>query len=739
MEGCPPADQLRGFASGIVSDDVAAAIGVHVGSCRSCRDSMMGFAKGSNNAAIPEIDAEARIGKTLGRYRVDRVLGMGGMGIVYAAHDPQLDRPVAIKVVHRAAADAAGRARLVREAQSLARLSHTNVCHVYDVGTASSPDNPEGDVWVAMEMIDGSTLRDWVGGKSQQEILAVLLGAGEGISAAHAAGLIHRDIKPENVLVTHEGRPVVTDFGLARLDLPVDPGGATAALDPLRTATNAIVGTPAYLAPEQLTGGTLDARVDQFAWAVMAWELLAGVRPFPAVPIVRLDAIIKGPNPHPSLSKAMVAALAKGMAAAPRDRYASLRELMDAVRSAASQRRGGGRTSTIAIAVGAAVLAVAATIVVWKVVASDPQPEEAPKVSFSPPNPVVPPPQQRTQPIESPKPAIAAIDPEASKVEVAAPKAEPKLEAKIAARPDAKIATKPTKPDKLAVLPQKPDAAPSTDLEVTKGRVPGGVTVPVTPTPTPDGDGSGFQKAPPGALEAYLAKYPYDKTRAVAVLDAFCRIPTDAAKPGPEAGRHGVADWGKVTRRELVQLKLGNRAHFAPIYEVKGLRGTYRFTADHWENTVGVMDAKLGQWVVLCVDQMSDLYDTPPEWQKPLATLTAMVPVSRPPRVDEIAKWNPLHVSDLAFRRDGGYGKTSMDVSRKYFFRAKLESYEGGTRWDMSGWWMDVPANIKGANLVAAGKRLWFVVEGLTFEEPADGSKPRLVVRALAVVDDLFP
>lgn len=727
MEGCPPAEQLRGFASGIVSDDVAAAIGIHVGSCRACRDSMVSFAKGTNNTAMAEPDAALRIGKKLGRYRVDRVLGMGGMGIVYAAHDPQLDRPVAIKVVHRAAADAAGRARLVREAQSLARLSHTNVCHVYDVGTEPAPDNPEGDVWVAMEMIDGCTLREWAAGRSQQEILAVLIGAGEGISAANAAGMIHRDIKPENVLVATDGRPVVTDFGLARLDLPVDPGGATAAVDPLKTATNAIVGTPAYLAPEQLTGGTLDARVDQFAWAVMAWELLAGVRPFPAIPIVRLDAIIKGPNPHPSLSKPLAAALAKGMAAAPRDRYASLRELMDAVRPAAVQgNRGRGKTA--ALVAGAAVAAVAATLVVWKVTSSDD--------TVAPP-PAIVPPQLAMQTIEPPKPAIKP-EPTVATTESKVVKSEAKTD-----QPVVKVETKP-ETKIIAKAEPKPKINPVTkpDLEVGKGVPPGGSTVAPTPTPTPTvttDDGSGFQKAPPGALEAYLAKYPYDKSRAVAVLDAFCRIPIDAANPGPEKGRHGVADWGKVTRRELVQLKLGNRPHFAPMYEVKGFRGTYRFTADHWENTVGVMDQKVGGWVVLCVDQMSDLYDTPPEWAKPLATLTAMVPVSRMPRTDEIAKWNPQHISELALRRDGGYGKTSLDTSRRFLFRSKLESHEGGTRWDMSGWWMDVPANIKGANLIAAGKRLWFVVEDLKFEEQADGSKPRLVVRAVAVVDDLFP
>jgi len=636
------------------------------------------------------------------------------MGIVYEAWDPQLDRPVAIKVVHRAAADAAGRARLVREAQSLARLSHTNVCHVYDVGTAPAADNPEGDVWVAMELIDGTTLRDWAADKSQAEVLAVLLGAGEGIAAAHAAGMIHRDIKPENVLVTREGRPVVTDFGLARLDLPVDPAGVTVSLDPLRTATNAIVGTPAYLAPEQLTGGGLDARVDQFAWAVMTWELLAGVRPFPAIPIVRLDAIVTGPRPHPSLGKPLAAALAKAMAAAPRDRYASMRELMDVVRPAAVRKRNGGMM--IAIAAGAAV---AGTILVWKLVASDTMP--IPEIVSQPVQPLqvtrVPEPIA-SPPVPAARPAVAVIDGGRS--------------------PEIKPAT-------IKAAPKRPVAlATPGALEVTKGRPAGGAPTPqpvvVTPPQTqPPDPGDGITQKAPGALEAYLARYPYDKTRAVAVLDAFCRIPIDAAKPGPEAGRHGVADWGKVTRRELGMLKLGNRTHQAPLYEVKGFRGTYRFTADHWENTVGVMDAKVGGWVVLCVDQMSDLYELPPGWQNPLVTLAAMVAVSRPPRVDEIAKWNPLHISDLAFRRDGGYGKTSMDTSRRYLLRAKLESHEGGTRWDMSRWWLDVPATIPGANLVGAGKRLWFVVDGITFEEQADGSKPRLVTRALAVVDDLFP
>nr|MDQ3369295.1 serine/threonine protein kinase [Myxococcota bacterium] len=294
---CPPAEQLLDFAGGKLADAASAAIEAHIDACATCRTTLSSLAK---SEVLPT--------STFGRYRLETVLGQGGMGIVYRAWDPQLARPIAIKIVRHAGADRGLRTRLVREAQSLARLSHPNVCHVYDVGT-------DGDeVWVAMELIDGTTLRQWATGRTGTpplltELLPVLLGAAEGIAAAHAAGLIHRDIKPENVLVTRAGRPVVTDFGLARIELPIDPEGATMTGDPQLTATGAIAGTPAYLAPEQLTGDVIDARVDQFAWAVMAWELLTGVRPFPLLAAVRLDAIRAGVTRPPSLPAPLAAAL----------------------------------------------------------------------------------------------------------------------------------------------------------------------------------------------------------------------------------------------------------------------------------------------------------------------------------------------------------------------------------------------------------------------------------------------
>ena len=153
-----------------------------------------------------------------------------------------------------------------------------------------------------------------VGRAIASALLDVLLGAARGIAAAHDAGLVHRDIKPENVLVTRDGRAIVTDFGLARGEDAIDPNASTLSTDPHLTATGAIAGTPAYIAPEQLTGDPIDARVDQFAYAVMAWELLTGTKPFPIIFALRVDAVRAGVTPPPTLPKHLAAALAKAMA-----------------------------------------------------------------------------------------------------------------------------------------------------------------------------------------------------------------------------------------------------------------------------------------------------------------------------------------------------------------------------------------------------------------------------------------
>jgi serine/threonine protein kinase len=346
---CPSADRLQGLAAGGLAAAAAAELEAHIDACAACRAALSSLARG----AAP--------GPAFGRYRLETVLGSGGMGIVYRAWDPELGRPAAIKIVRHAEGDAAGRARLVREAQSLARLSHSHVCRVYDVGA-------DGDeVWVAMELVDGVDLRRWAAAHpSSRALLPVLLGAAEGLAAAHEADIIHRDVKPENVLVTRDGRAVVTDFGLARVEVPLDPDASTLPLEPRLTVTGAVAGTPAYLAPEQLAGGPIDARVDQFAWALMAWELLAGVRPFPVVPGARLEAIRAGVTPPAAIPRHVAAVLARAMSAAPRDRYPAMRHLIDALRAPRRTRRDRRPLGPWAVAAIAAALAVVSTLLAWR-------------------------------------------------------------------------------------------------------------------------------------------------------------------------------------------------------------------------------------------------------------------------------------------------------------------------------------------------------------------------------------
>ena len=229
--------------------------------------------------------AEPGFGGQIGRYLVLNVLGRGGMGVVFEAYDPVLDRRIAVKRLRdraasgdASAAPSDGRVRLRREAQALARLAHPNVIAVHDVSEHA------GAMYIAMELVRGGTLRRWQAGRPWREVIGAYLAAGRGLAAAHAAGLVHRDFKPDNVLVGDDGRVRVTDFGLARLARePVEraaPASATGALDASLTADGAVLGTPLYMAPEQIDGGEVDARSDQYAWCLAVWEAIYGEQPF---------------------------------------------------------------------------------------------------------------------------------------------------------------------------------------------------------------------------------------------------------------------------------------------------------------------------------------------------------------------------------------------------------------------------------------------------------------------------
>ena len=243
------------------------------------------------------------VGSRVNRFHLLDKLGEGGMGVVWSAYDPQLDRRVALKLIRSGAEDrGAGsdttEGQALREARALARLSHPHVLAVYDAGVV-------GDrIWVAMELVDGEDVGSWILRQHPgwRTILDAYLEAGRGLAAAHAAGLVHRDFKPANVLRGRDGRIRVADFGLAHL-LPT--GGLTAvASQPLAAAEaeasleGSLIGTPAYMAPEQLRGETVDARADQFAFAVALWQGLYGELPHPRKPLLR--RLVEGPGELPA-------------------------------------------------------------------------------------------------------------------------------------------------------------------------------------------------------------------------------------------------------------------------------------------------------------------------------------------------------------------------------------------------------------------------------------------------------
>ncbi len=285
----------------------------------------------------------------VGRYTVTRVLGQGGMAIVYAAYDPSLDRRVAIKVLRTSAKDhrfSLGQARLQREAQTLARLSHPNVVQVYEVGRVGD------QLFIAMELVAGQTLRAWLQQQPRRwrEIVRVFLAAGEGLAAAHTLGIVHRDFKPDNVLVGEDGRVRVLDFGLARLDEPPEHASldsATTTSEILATVAGTVLGTPAYMAPEQHIGTPIDGRTDQFAFCIALFEALYGVRPFAGTTLPELQlSVLHGKfvalprQPTPSHPPAWLhRLLVRGLQVSPDDRFVDMPALLTALADDPAVRR----------------------------------------------------------------------------------------------------------------------------------------------------------------------------------------------------------------------------------------------------------------------------------------------------------------------------------------------------------------------------------------------------------------
>lgn len=292
------------------------------------------------------------VGDEFGAYRILGLVGSGGMGQVYRAKDPRLDRSVAIKVLLPGSfgdAGEGGRSRLVREALALAKLAHPNILTVHEIGAVG------GEMFVATEYVEGGTLRDWLRERKRSlpDILAVFAQAGRGLAAAHRAGLVHRDFKPENVLIDADGRARVADFGLV-----TSPGGtATGGAPSPAAVTQGGVGTPVYMAPEQLAG-PVDARSDQYAFCASLYEALAGVRPFAGdtpeeLHQAKVEGRVSEPPPGTRVPAWLLGVVTRGLDPDPARRHASMESLLALLAKdpAGARRR---RITLAATALGAA-------------------------------------------------------------------------------------------------------------------------------------------------------------------------------------------------------------------------------------------------------------------------------------------------------------------------------------------------------------------------------------------------
>jgi hypothetical protein len=343
----------------------------HLDDCEDCRAilaslaklSIMRLADGSTQPAhVPASGAMRGRGDRIDRYVVLDLVGAGAMGAVYAAFDPDLDRKVAVKLLHARVPD--GDTRMLREAQALARVAHPNVIGVHDVGTC------DGHVFIAMEYVAGTTFRTWVAERTRpwQDIVARGVEAARGLAAAHAVGLVHRDVKPDNILVHDRGVARIGDFGLA------SSTGEVPARDPLiasnttfdvqLTAPNTIVGTPAYMAPEQLAGRAASARSDQFGFCATLYEALYATRPYPGTTIEEIvqameASQVAAPVRDRGVPKRIRAALVRGLAIDPAARFPTMDDLVDELAYQPWSRR---RVAAIALGAVAIVGLTAATM-----------------------------------------------------------------------------------------------------------------------------------------------------------------------------------------------------------------------------------------------------------------------------------------------------------------------------------------------------------------------------------------
>jgi serine/threonine-protein kinase len=289
-------------------------------------------------------------GDAFERYTIEALIGQGGMGCVYRAYDPRLGRRVALKVISEGSAPGAANARLLREAHAAAAFDHPNAVAIFDVGEL------DGAPYIVMELVEGRTLRRAPGAAELPVATRVgqLAGVALALAAAHKRGLVHRDIKPENVMVRDDGMVKVLDFGIARrTGGSVEAQSATQLALPTLTVEGVRLGTPVYMAPEQIRGDELDGRADQFAWGVVAYELLAGELPWrraddalAVMASVLTDPVDGAALERAGVSRSVARVVLRALEKKPEARFASMDELRSALESA---ERGGALVEPVKV------------------------------------------------------------------------------------------------------------------------------------------------------------------------------------------------------------------------------------------------------------------------------------------------------------------------------------------------------------------------------------------------------
>ncbi len=333
-DACPSDDALLAC----VDEHRVGDLADHLDTCDTCREVVAALGRGSGveperASDLPDAQLQPPAPNQIGRFEIAHQLGAGGMGVVYLARDPRLERQVALKVLRD---DTGAGHRLIAEARAMARIDHDHLVAIYEI------EEVGGRVAIVMEYLAGGTLRSWAAApRSWREVASVMRGVARGLAAIHGAGLIHRDLKPDNVLFDTASRPRIADLGLATLQ---------------RVATSALVGTPAYLAPEQLAGSAADERSDQWSFFVCLYEALCGRRPFTGATPAALRSAMTAPAPRATRGPgALQALIERGLALDPTVRHPSMTAVADALDRLLHRRT---RRTVIALALAAIAVPV---------------------------------------------------------------------------------------------------------------------------------------------------------------------------------------------------------------------------------------------------------------------------------------------------------------------------------------------------------------------------------------------